>query len=304
MDGNGGNGSGRRTRRTERIGRAARSVLFTGPQSGGEMMKSGVVRMVAVCALALALLPALSDSPVSGQTRGKVRITVDGSTTVGPIAKAFAEYYMEQHPDVDISVSEFGSGNGAKGLINGTCDVADMSRFMKDKEFAAAVEKGVMPVAHVVAMDGLPIIVHPSNPVSELTVAQVRGIFSGKITNWRQVGGPNLRIVKISRDTNSGTYETFGKLVMAKEKISADTEYVGSNGAVRAGVQTTPAAVGYAGLGFVDDTVKALRIDGIYPDRATGETRVTSERLETRNAHDHLARKGEASVDRAMTGYA
>lgn len=196
-------------------------------------------------------------------------IVIDGSTTVGPIAKAFAEYYMSLHPDVNITVSESGSGNGAKSLINGACHIADMSRFMKKSEFAAAVDKGIFPVAHVVALDGLPILVHPANPVKGLTVAQVRDIYMGRITNWKELGGPNRKIIKISRDTNSGTYETFSKLVMKKEKISGDTEYVGSNGAARQRVQSTPAAIGYAGLGFVDRTVKALEIDGVYPSLST-----------------------------------
>jgi phosphate transport system substrate-binding protein len=197
------------------------------------------------------------------------KIVIDGSTTVGPIAKAFAEYYMDRNSGVNVTVSESGSGNGAKSLINGACDIADMSRFMKDKEIKAAVEKGIAPVAHVVAMDGLPILVHPSNPVKALTVEQVRDIYLGKVSNWKELGGPDLKIIKISRDTNSGTFETFHKLVMKKAKIVGDCEYVGSNGAVRQRVQSTPAAVGYAGLGFVDDTVKALEIDGIYP---TGRT--------------------------------
>jgi phosphate transport system substrate-binding protein len=231
---------------------------------------------VLVMSVAAILAGFLGFSAVSGQMgKDPNKIVVDGSTTVGPIAKAFAEYYMDQNPGVDISVSESGSGNGATSLINGACDVADMSRFMKDGEFKAAADKGIMPVAHVVAMDGLPVIVHPSNPVNELTLAQVRGIYTGKFTNWREVGGPNVRIVKISRDTNSGTYETFENLVMDKQKIGPGTEYVGSNGAVRQRVQSTPAAIGYAGLGFVDETVKALSIKatdtapGIYPDQVT-----------------------------------
>jgi phosphate transport system substrate-binding protein len=199
----------------------------------------------------------------------ETKIVIDGSTTVGPIAKAFAEYYMGKNPGVNVTVSESGSGNGAKSLINGTCDIADMSRFMKDTEFKAAVEKNVFPVAHVVALDGLPILVHPSNPVKALTVQQVHDIYLGKIKNWSEVGGPNLKIVKISRDTNSGTYETFMNKVMAKDEIAADVEYVNSNGMVRERVRTTPAAIGYAGLGFVDRTVKALEINGIYPDRTT-----------------------------------
>ena len=207
----------------------------------------------------------------------EAKLVLDGSTTVGPIAKAFAEYYMAKNEGVNVTVNESGSGNGAKGIINGTCDIANMSRFMKDKEFKAAVEKGVMPVAHVVAMDGLPMLVHPANPVKQLTVEQVRDIYMGKITNWKQVGGPNKEIVVISRDTNSGTYETFEKLVMThkvngektREKIKDGAEYVGSNGAIRARVQSTPAAIGYAGLGFVDKTVKALEINGIYPTPQT-----------------------------------
>ncbi len=215
---------------------------------------------------------------VAGMARAEGNsLVLDGSTTVGPIAKAFAEYYMSMNPGVNVTVSESGSGNGAKSLINSTCDIADMSRFMKDKEFAAAVEKGVMPVAHVVAMDGLPVLVHPSNPVSGLTVAQVRDIYMGKITNWKDVGGPNMPIVVISRDTNSGTYETFEGLVMThkvgdekvQEKIGAGAEYVGSNGAVRQRVQSTAGAIGYAGLGFVDKTVKALTINGIAPTAQT-----------------------------------
>lgn len=230
-------------------------------------------RQAAVTAVVLAAVGLGGAWPVAcGQEAGKAGIVVDGSTTVGPIAKAFAEHYMAQNPGVRMSVSESGSGNGAKGLINGTCDVADMSRFMKNTEFKAAVEGGVMPVAHVVALDGIAVIVHPANPVKGLTVEQVRDIYMGKIGNWRQVGGPNREIVVISRDTNSGTYETFESLVMNKQKMAAGTEYVGSNGQTRARVQTTPQAVGYVGLGFVDNTVKGLEINGIAPSPAVVAT--------------------------------
>ncbi|MCK4538356.1 MAG: phosphate ABC transporter substrate-binding protein [Candidatus Krumholzibacteria bacterium] len=222
-------------------------------------------RMIAAFSVALVIVAGLATANVQAEER----IVIDGSTTVGPIAKAFAEYYMSLHKDVNVTVSESGSGNGAKSLINGMCDIADMSRFMKLKEFAAAVDKGRMPVAHVVAVDGLPIIVHPSNPVKGLAVEQVRDIYMGRINNWKEVGGPDVTIVRISRDTNSGTYESFAKLVMKKKKIHENTEYVGSNGAVRQRVQSTPAAIGYAGLGFVDRSVKALAIDGIMPDHNT-----------------------------------
>jgi phosphate transport system substrate-binding protein len=199
----------------------------------------------------------------------ETKIVIDGSTTVGPIAKAFAEYYMSKNQGVNITVSESGSGNGAKSLINGTCDIATMSRFMKDEEFKAAVGKGVLPVATVIAVDGIAVIVHPSCPVQGLTIDQVRDVYTGKISNWKDLGGPNVAIVLISRDTNSGTYETFETLVLNKQKISDKAEYVGSNGAVRSRVQSTPAAIGYVGLGFVDKTVKALSVNGVVPDNAT-----------------------------------
>jgi len=220
----------------------------------------GTTRILTVAAALLAA------AGVAGAQSGN-RIVVDGSTTVGPIAKAFAEYYMQTNPGVNITVSESGSGNGAKALINGTCQVADMSRFMKDTEFSAALEKGVLPVAHVVAMDGIAVIVHPSNPVKEISTAQVADIYMGKITNWSQLGGPNKEIVVVSRDTNSGTYESFESLVLKGEKMFEKVEYLGSNGAIRQKIQSTATALGYVGLGFVDPSVKALVVNGVTCDR-------------------------------------
>jgi phosphate transport system substrate-binding protein len=219
--------------------------------------------LAAVCTAAFGLAVSTAEEAK------EVKIVADGSTTVGPLAKAFAEYYMDKHPNVKISVSESGSGNGAKALVNGTCDVADMSRFMKPEEFKAAVDKGIMPVAHVVAMDGIAVIVHPANPVKALTGAQLADIYMGKIANWKELGGPDAKMVVITRDTNSGTYECFEEKVLHKKKMSSGVETSGSNGAVRQRVQTTEGAIGYIGLGFVDKTVKALEINGIVPSRDT-----------------------------------
>jgi phosphate transport system substrate-binding protein len=197
------------------------------------------------------------------------KIVVDGSTTVGPIAKAFAEYYMKLNPGVNITVSESGSGNGAKSLVNQSCQVATMSRLLKLNEYEAAVHSEVLPVVHVVALDGIAMIVHPGNPVGKLSLAQVMDIYTGKITNWKQLGGPNVPIVIISRDTNSGTYETFETRVLKGAKIAKNCEYVGSNGAARQRVQSTAAAIGYVGIGFIDNTVKALLIENIMPTPET-----------------------------------
>ncbi len=194
------------------------------------------------------------------------KLVIDGSTTVGPIGDAFAEAFKDK---CDVTVSKTGSGDGAKSLVAGSCDIAMMSRFMKDKEFKTAVDKGIMPVAHVVAMDGVCSIVHPSNPVKSLTTAQIKDIYKGKITNWKQVGGADMPIVVISRDTSSGTYETFHGLVMKKEKMASHVEYVSSNPQSHARVKSTKGAIAYVGLGFVDREVRALKVDGVAPSRST-----------------------------------
>jgi len=203
---------------------------------------------------------------VNAQAQDK--IVVDGSTTVGPIAKAFAEHYMKANPGVNITVSESGSGNGAKSLINAACDVATMSRPMKTSEKASAKEAGVMVIENIVAMDGIGIVVHPSNPVADLTVDQIKDIYTGKIVNWKEVGGPDSKIVVISRETNSGTYETFETMVLNKAKMAGGVEYVGSNGAIRQRVLSTDGAIGYVGLAFFEG-VKPLSVNGVKPTPET-----------------------------------
>ncbi len=196
-------------------------------------------------------------------------LQLEGSTTVGPIADAFAEYFRSIYPDLQITVKKTGSGDGAAALVDGRCDIANMSRFMKDKEFKSAVAKSIFPVAHVVAMDGVCLIVHPSNPVKALTKAQIRDIYMGKIKNWKDVGGPSMPIVAISRDTSSGTYETFHGLVMNKQEMASNVEYVNANPQAHARVRNTRGAIGYVGLGFVDRNVKAVAVDKIEPSRKT-----------------------------------
>ena len=196
-------------------------------------------------------------------------LQIEGSTTVGPIADAFAEYFKGIYADIEITVKKTGSGDGAAALVDNRCDIATMSRFMKSKEYSTAVSKGRMPVAHVVAMDGICMIVHPSNPIRALTLQQVQDIYLGRIRNWRQLGGPNLRIVTVSRDTSSGTYETFHDLVMEKKDLAAHVEYVNANPQAHARVSSTYGAIAYIGFGFVDDKVRALKINDVVPTRST-----------------------------------
>ncbi len=205
----------------------------------------------------------------NGRAEAKNGIVLDGSTTVGPIAKSFAAFFMNKY-HVPVTVSESGSGNGAKSLINKSCDIASMSRSMKPQELAAAKTKGVNPVSSVVALDGLAIVVHPSNPVKTLTIAQVADIYKGRVTNWRQVGGPNFPIVVIQRESNSGTQESFKDLVVGKETpVVGSAETQASNGAVKSRVSLTRGAIGFLGLGFADASVKKVAVNGIYPTPLT-----------------------------------
>lgn len=196
-------------------------------------------------------------------------LQIEGSTTVGPIADAFTEAFNKTYPDIKITVTKNGSGNGAAALIDKRCDIAMMSRFMKPEEFTAAADKGIMPVAHTIALDGVCLIVHPSNPVTELSTQQIHDIYIGKIKNWKELGGPNTPIVVVSRDTSSGTYETFDHFIMKKVKMDASVEYVSSNPQVHTRVKTTPGAIGYVGVGFLDAEVKGLKINGIMPSKET-----------------------------------
>lgn len=215
---------------------------------------------------------AIASTLVASAAAFAQNISIDGSTTVGPIAKAFAEYFKETNPNINITISESGSGNGVKSLMNGLCNIATMSRFMKTNEFKSCVDKGVLPVASAIAYDGLAVIVNPQNKVSALTSAQIAGIYTGKISNWKELGGDDAKIVVISRDTNSGTYETFNELILKKAPVCKDAEYVGSNGQARSRVNSTKYAVAYVGLGFADNTVKAVSVDGVLPSPQTVST--------------------------------
>lgn len=197
------------------------------------------------------------------------KIVIEGSTTVLPISQRAAEVFMDSHAGADIAVRGGGSGVGIASLIDGTVDIANASRAMKDAEVQKTVDKGRTPKANVVAMDGICVIVNPSNGVSALTKKQIRDIYTGKVSNWKDVGGSDEKIVVISRDSSSGTFEAFGELALDKEKVRADALLQASNQAVASTVAQTPDAIGYVGLGYVTSSVKALDVDGVKASRET-----------------------------------
>jgi len=196
-------------------------------------------------------------------------LVIQGSTTVLPIAQKVAEAYMKVNPKVKISISGGGSGEGIKALIDGTTDIADSSRFIKNEEVKLAVEKGAYPVPFAIAYDCIVPIVHPSNPVKNLTMDQLKAIYMGTIKNWKEVGGPALQIVVVSRDTSSGTYEVWEQKVMKKERVYAGALLQASNGAIVQAVSKNRYAIGYIGLGYINTSVKPLAVNGIKGSEKT-----------------------------------
>ncbi|MCK4420639.1 phosphate ABC transporter substrate-binding protein [candidate division WOR-3 bacterium] len=197
------------------------------------------------------------------------KITITGSTTVLPIAQRAAEAYMDIHKDISISVRGGGSGVGIAALIDGRADIADASRPIKTKELKTAREKGINPYANIVAKDGIAVVVHPDNPVNVLSLEELKKIYTGEITSWKEVGGLSKPIVVISRDFASGTFEVFKKLVLGGAKVKDRALMLASNKAVATTVTTTPDAIGYIGLGYLSDNVKALKINEVMPTNET-----------------------------------
>ena len=197
------------------------------------------------------------------------KLVINGSTTVLPIAQKVSEVYMKENPGVSISISGTGSGDGIKALIDGTTDIANSSRFIKESEVKMAIENGVLPVPHKVALDSIVPVVHPTNTVKDLTLKQLKGIYTGQFTNWNQVGGPNKEIVVVSRDTSSGTYEVWHEKVLEKDRVTPKASLLASNGAVMTAVAQNPNAIGYIGLGYVNKEVKPIMVNGVVASVAT-----------------------------------
>lgn len=217
--------------------------------------------------LCLTILAACARQASAGAgAPGGEALTNIGSDTMVNLALAWAEAYQTRQPGARISVTGGGSGTGIAALINGTADIANASRAMKPEEQQAALSNGIEPFEIVVAQDAIAVIVHPSNPVAALTLQQVSDIFSGKIHNWRELGGEDRPIVLLSRETNSGTHVYFLEEVLRlgdpenKTLFSPDTLLLPSSEGITAEIRQNPNAIGYDGLGYVTDDVKTVAI--------------------------------------------
>lgn len=193
-------------------------------------------------------------------------LQIKGSDTMVNLGQAWAERYMEEHPDAFIAVTGGGSGTGMASLISGTCDIAMSSRNIKQKEIDQARAKGHCPVEVKVALDGIAVVVHPKNTVAKLTLDQLADIFSGKITNWKQVGGADAKIVVLSREVNSGTHVYFKEHVLRKNDPDSKAEFapgalmLSSSQAIADEVAGNPSAIGYYGMGYISPKQKTVAV--------------------------------------------
>ena len=194
--------------------------------------------------------PAETTADLSGS------ISMVGSTSMEKLANALSEAFMEEYPDVTVTAEFVGSGAGIEAVTNGTADIGNSSRSLKDEEKAAGV------VENIVAIDGIAVCVDPANEVADLTKEQLTNIYNGTITNWKEVGGADEPIIVIGREAGSGTRGAFEELVDLKDACKYANE-LDSTGAVIAKVASTPGAIGYASLDALDDSVKALSLEGV-----------------------------------------
>ena len=238
----------------------------------------GLTMLVAACGRQQTTTAAASGN--DGQQRA---IQNKGSDTMVNLALAWAEAYREIEPDVAIAVTGGGSGTGIAALINGTVDIANASREMKESEIEDAKKNGIDPQEHTVAFDALAVIVNKANPVSQLTIDQLADIFTGRITNWKDVGGNDAPIILVSRETNSGTHVYFLEQVVRKgskenkDVFAPQTLLMPSSVGITSEVQRNPNAIGYDGLGYTDpahETLIAVAKDAdspyVVPAVATG----------------------------------
>ena len=193
-------------------------------------------------------------------------LQIKGSDTMVNLGQAWAEAFMKQYPGNSIAVTGGGSGTGITALINNTCDIAEVSREMKDSEIELVASKGAAPQKIIVALDGLAVVVSPANKISELTIDQLADVFTGKIKNWKELGGRDAKIVLLSREVNSGTHVYFKEHVLrhgkadGKEEFAAEALLLSSSQAIADEVSQNQDAIGYYGMGYITAKEKALMV--------------------------------------------
>ncbi|RKD25306.1 phosphate ABC transporter substrate-binding protein, PhoT family [Caminicella sporogenes DSM 14501] len=220
-----------------------------------------IFSIILIGILTVSLFTGCSQKKVSVENNDVLKgtIAVVGSTSVTPVAQNLADKFMSIHPEVKIDVQGIGSSAGIKAASNGSADIGMASRNLKEKE----KEWGL--TQHVIAYDGIAVVVNPNNPVKELTKEQIAKIFKGEIKNWKEVGGPDKEILVVSREAGSGTRGAFEEIVGIENAVREDALVAEGNGAVKANVASKEYAIGYLSFAYLDDSVKALKVDGAEP---------------------------------------
>ena len=215
------------------------------------------------CILVITLILSGCSKSNDSSTAEKGFITVKGSDTMVHLASIWAEVFMEKNPEIEISVTGGGSGTGIAALVNNTTDICAASRKIKGKETELAGEKGIIPEEFVVARDGIAVVVHPSNPVSVLSIEQIGKIFTGATAKWDLIGGEDDSIEILSRESSSGTYVFFQEKVLNKNDYSQTAKLMPATSAIIQSVTSNKNAIGYVGLGYAlatGDKIKVLAV--------------------------------------------
>ncbi|MCD4819728.1 MAG: PstS family phosphate ABC transporter substrate-binding protein [Candidatus Cloacimonetes bacterium] len=198
-------------------------------------------------------------------TQKSTSIDIAGSTTVLPIVQAIAEIFMDLNPEINVSVRGGGSSIGIKSAIDETIDIGNSSREIKDNEIEILQEKNKELKKIAIAQDAITMIVHKSNKIKNLSIVQLKKIYSGKITNWKELGGNNKNIIVISRDVSSGSFEVFYEKALKNSKLLTNCMMLASNNAVAGTVSYTPGAIGYVGRGYANQKHNILSLENISP---------------------------------------
>lgn len=199
----------------------------------------------------------------------KGTVTVKGSDTMVHLVSTWAEAFMKANPQVEVAVTGGGSGTGIAALINGTTDIAAASREMKQKEKDQAAARGATPVEFTVALDGIAVVVNPANPVNEVTMEHLKKIFTGAWKSWSQVGGPDERIIVLSRESSSGTYVFFQEHVLGQQDYTPEARLMPATSAIIQAISSDRWAIGYVGLGHATEAAGRVKMLRVKRDQAS-----------------------------------
>lgn len=211
-------------------------------------------------AVAVIMLISCGKNDGSQQDAQSNTISIKGSDTMVHLVSSWAESFMNAHEGVEVSVTGGGSGTGIAALLNGTTDICAASRDIKPKEISLAEQKGIAPQEYVVALDGIAVIVHPENPVTELTIEQLGKIYTGVYENWSQVGGPDENILVLSRESSSGTYVFFQEHVLSKEDYTDKARLMPATSSIIQSVTTDKWGIGYVGFGYAEEAGESVQV--------------------------------------------